>query len=95
MQWTMKFSCTKWVLTGLVVALPAACSSSDEAELEKSWPDLSDIQPAPALTAGATEPESVIQALREEAERRRSEGYQAPEIAPQATPAPAPDASDD
>lgn len=90
MQRTMKFSGTRWILTGLFVAFPVACSSGNEAEPDTAWPDLSDIQPDPALAERAGEPEGVIRALREEAERRKGEGYQAPEIAPETTPAPDP-----
>jgi len=82
----MKLLINRVIFAGLALALVSACSSGELAELEMSWPDLSDIQPAPDRTASAVSPESVIRALREEAERRKSEGYQAPEVTPQGTP---------
>ena len=82
----MKFLINRVIFAGLALALVSACSSGELAELEKTWPDLSDIQPAANSQASAIEPESVIRALREEAERRKSEGYQAPEVTPQVAP---------
>lgn len=82
----MKLLINRAIFAGLALALVSACSSGELAELEMSWPDLSDIQPASNRQASATEPESVIRALREEAERRKSEGYQAPEVIPQVAP---------
>ena len=78
----MKFVTNKVILASLLVALTGACSSDDKADRELVWPDLSDIAPVPARMASEDQPESVIRALREEAERRKSEGYQPPEAAP-------------
>ncbi len=82
----MKLLINRLIFAGLALALVSACSSGELAELEMSWPDLSDIQPAPDRTTSAVAPETVIRALREEAERRKSEGYQAPEATPQGAP---------
>lgn len=69
----------------LTCGLLAACSSRDLADMESKWPDLSDIASAPSDAASPQEHDEVIRALREEAERRKSEGYQAPEAAPNAS----------
>ena len=66
------------LLVGLFLSL-GACLSSDQAAGGSDWPDLSDITAAPAGAAGQKEHEAVIEALREEARSRKSEGYQAPE----------------
>lgn len=87
----MKVLINKLMLAGLALAFVSACSSDKLAELEETWPDLSDIQPAQDKAASAAPPESVIRALRGEAERRKSEGYQAPEVAPASAPQVAPE----
>lgn len=66
------------LLTGLLLTL-CACLSTDQTAGDSEWPDLSDIAAAPAGTAGPKEHEAIIEALREEARARKSEGYQAPE----------------
>lgn len=67
------------VLTG---SLLSACSFGDLADMGNQWPDLSDIAAVPAQAAGPEDHEAVINALRAEAEARKSEGYQAPEPSP-------------
>lgn len=55
------------------------CSSDDLSDMEKDFPRLVDIPPAPETSGeAAAEPAAVIQALREEAEARKAEGYQGP-----------------
>lgn len=47
--------------------------------MENEWPDLSDLVPATDTVATAEEHDNIIRSLRDEAELRKSEGYQAPE----------------
>lgn len=62
----------------IFIANLGACSSRDQADMGNTWPDLSDIAAAPEKPAKGEDHESVIRALREEAEARKTEGYQAP-----------------
>lgn len=67
------------LITVLICGSIGACSSRDRADMGHQWPNLSDIASAPSDAASPADHEAVIQALREEAEARKSEGYQAPE----------------
>ncbi len=79
----------------LTCGLLGACSSRDLADMENQWPDLSDIASAPEGAATPQDQDEVIRALREEAERRKSEGYQAPEAVDEAAPEASPEGNGD
>lgn len=66
-----------WLPLALIFAV-AACSSDDLSKMEEEYPQLSDIPPAPEKIEGMAGHEGVIEALLQEAEARRAEGYQGP-----------------
>lgn len=74
--WSLPKSLWAGVIT---LVLVAGCSSDDLAKMENDFPDLSDLPSAPVEVADSSERQSLIEALLEEAESRKDEGYQAPE----------------
>lgn len=74
----MRISFANLIAASLLVGLIGACSSRDLADMGNTWPDLSDIAAAPEAAPADQDHEAVIRALREEAEARKTEGYQAP-----------------
>lgn len=56
-----------------------ACSSSDLTDMEVEYPLLVDIPPAPEKAETSAEKADTVQALRDEAEARKDEGFQPPQ----------------